>query len=150
MGAGGCLDALWWANASTRDDASEPLNLKCFAVDKKPQQTDFDLPDNLVYVQRDFEKAHEETGISIEEWYKSQPDRNKAIYGLESYYRRPITDNLWDRVMIAIDSMFPNSIAIDSDGNEYNRNTGERIEKPTGLDSNTASIIRSVIQSLSI
>jgi ribosomal protein L12E/L44/L45/RPP1/RPP2 len=103
-----------------------------------------------VSMQRDFEKAHEETGISIEEWYKSQPDRNKAIYGLESYYRRPITDNLWDRVMIAIDSMFPNSIAIDSDGNEYNRNTGERIEKPTGLDSNTASIIRSVIQSLSI
>jgi hypothetical protein len=103
-----------------------------------------------VSMQRDFEKAHKETGISIEEWYKSQPDRNKAIYGLESYYRRPMSDNLWDTIEVFIFSLFSNSIGIDSEGNEYNVQTGERIEKPTGLDPSSASIIRSVIQSLSI
>jgi hypothetical protein len=65
MGAGGCLDTLWWAEATTRDDASEPLNLKCFAVDKKTQQTDFDLPSNIVYIQRDFEKACLPTPVDV-------------------------------------------------------------------------------------
>ena len=56
MGAGGCLDALWWSTITTRDDVPEPLNLKCYAVDRDPQRVDFDLPTNLSYLQRDFEK----------------------------------------------------------------------------------------------
>ena len=57
MGAGGCLDTLWWSQSTTRDDLAEPLNLKCFAVDKRVQQTDFDLPPDVVYIQRNFEKV---------------------------------------------------------------------------------------------
>jgi hypothetical protein len=57
MGAGNCLDTLWWAQATTRDDVRDPLDLKCYAVDKKPKLIDFDQPTNMVYVQKDFETA---------------------------------------------------------------------------------------------
>jgi hypothetical protein len=56
MGAGNCLDALWWANAQTRDDSPEPLNLHCYAVDRKPLAVDFDMPSNMTYIKHDFEK----------------------------------------------------------------------------------------------
>lgn len=55
MGAGQCLDTLWWANATTRDDLSEPLNLKCYAVDSRPAQYDFERPRNFTYLQKNFE-----------------------------------------------------------------------------------------------
>lgn len=57
MGAGQCLDTVWWASATTRDDPQQSLNLKCFAVDIKPMTVDFDPPANFTYVQRNFEKA---------------------------------------------------------------------------------------------
>jgi hypothetical protein len=65
MGAGNCLDTLWWCNATTRDEPSEALNLKCFAVDRQPMRVDFDLPKNFTYVQRDFEKACLPTPVDV-------------------------------------------------------------------------------------
>lgn len=56
MGAGAGLDALWWANATTRDEPAEPLDLRVFAVDKSPMPVDFDLPKNLSLLEKDFEK----------------------------------------------------------------------------------------------
>ena len=56
MGAGQCLDTLWWANATTRDEPRESLNLKCYAVDRQPMTIDFEQPKNFTYIQRDFEK----------------------------------------------------------------------------------------------
>lgn len=104
-----------------------------------------------VSMQRDFEKAHKETGISIEEWYKTQPKRNKIIYATERYQNRPMTDSLWDRIMISISSILPNiGVATDYEGYEYILDTGEKIEPPVGLDLNRASLIRALIQSLSI
>lgn len=57
MGAGAGLDCLWWANATTRDTPSEPLNLKVYAVDKVETRFDFDMPDRVVPIVRDFEKS---------------------------------------------------------------------------------------------
>lgn len=57
MGAGACLDTLWWAQASTRDDVRDPLNLQCYAVDRGPKLIDFDQPTNMLYIQKDFETA---------------------------------------------------------------------------------------------
>ena len=56
MGAGSCLDTRWWASLSTRDDSPEPLNLRCYAVDRAPMRIDFDQPENMTYIQKDFEK----------------------------------------------------------------------------------------------
>jgi hypothetical protein len=57
MGAGACLDTLWWAQATTRDDVRDPLNLQCYAVDQRPKLIDFDQPTNMLYIQKDFETA---------------------------------------------------------------------------------------------
>ena len=56
MGAGNCLDTLWWATRTTRDDNPEKLNLKCYAVDYRPETIDFDAPNNFIYLQKNFEK----------------------------------------------------------------------------------------------
>lgn len=56
MGAGSCLDMLWWAQAQTRDESPEPLNLHCYCVDRRPKTVDFDLLPNMTYIQSDFEK----------------------------------------------------------------------------------------------
>jgi hypothetical protein len=56
MGAGACMDTLWWSQATTRDDNPELLNLKCFAVDCKPKNIDFVQPKNMIYVTQNFEK----------------------------------------------------------------------------------------------
>lgn len=55
LGAGACLDTLWWATATTRDDTREPLELKCFAVDRRPKLIDFEQPRNMTYIQKNFE-----------------------------------------------------------------------------------------------
>lgn len=65
MGAGACHDVAWWANATTRDEPNEPLNLNCFAVDRAPFVVDFDLPGNVIQVQRDFEKACLPTPVDV-------------------------------------------------------------------------------------
>jgi hypothetical protein len=56
LGAGAALDALWWANATTRDHPAEPLDLRVYAVDKVAMPVDFDVPKNLSLLQKDFEK----------------------------------------------------------------------------------------------
>ncbi len=56
MGAGQGLDALWWANATTRDTPAEQLNLRVFAVDKTPATPDFEAPTNLTFINKNFEK----------------------------------------------------------------------------------------------
>ena len=56
MGAGGCLDTLWWTGLTTRDENPEPLNLRCYAVDRAPIRIDFDMPENMTYIQKDFER----------------------------------------------------------------------------------------------
>jgi SAM-dependent methyltransferase len=55
IGSGQCLDTLWWANATTRDEPAENLNLKCYAVDRSTKTIDFTPPTNFIYLQRDFE-----------------------------------------------------------------------------------------------
>lgn len=65
MGAGNCLDTLWWCNATTRDEPAEPLNLKCYAVDRQPMRVDFDIPSNFTYLQKDFEKSRLPTTVDV-------------------------------------------------------------------------------------
>lgn len=65
MGAGGCLDIQWWSELTTRDEQAEALNLKCYAVDRAPLQIDFDLPKNITYIQRDFEKRAIPTEVDV-------------------------------------------------------------------------------------
>ena len=65
VGAGQCLDTLWWANATTRDEPRESLDLKCYAVDRQPMTIDFEPPKNFTYIQRDFEKPCLPTSVDV-------------------------------------------------------------------------------------
>lgn len=106
--------------------------------------------------QKDFEKANRETGISIEEWYKSQPDLNKWIYAFERYYLKPYSGNLWDRARLNLASMAklmnPDSNPTDASGQVYDLDTGKRIEvnQPVELTPTAFSFLRSIIKILSM
>ena len=65
MGAGAGMDCVWWNNATTRDTPSEPLNLKVFAVDRVAPTFDFELPERVVPVTRDFEKPCLSTTVDV-------------------------------------------------------------------------------------
>lgn len=65
MGAGAGMDCVWWNNATTRDTPSEPLNLKVFAVDRVAPTFDFELPERVVPVTRDFEKPWLSTTVDV-------------------------------------------------------------------------------------
>jgi hypothetical protein len=65
MGAGAGMDCVWWNNATTRDTPSQPLNLKVFAVDRVAPNFDFELPERVIPVTRDFEKPCLSTTVDV-------------------------------------------------------------------------------------
>lgn len=106
--------------------------------------------------QKDFEKANRETGISIEKWYKNQPERNKIIYHLERYTLRPYKGNLWDRIKFNFATFArlinPGGNPTDASGRPYDFDTGAYldIENPIQISQTATSFLRTIIRALSI
>lgn len=107
--------------------------------------------------QKDYEKAKRETGVSIEEWYKSQPEQNKNIYAFERYYLKPYSGNLWDKSRLNLQflakAINPEWNPTDASGKYmYDLDTGKRIEvnQPVELTPTAFSFLRSIIKILSI
>lgn len=132
-------------------------------ADKKTEQIQSSIEKDLaelkrqsISMQRAFEKANKETGVSIEDWYKSQPFREKIRYAQERYEHREISDdNLWDRIYMYLSTLaasisYYQDISKDSEGNYFQISTGKKISPPAGLDPVTSSGIRAIVQSLTL
>ena len=67
LGCGSGLDVEWWATRTTRDEKSEPLNIKCTGVDLTTNAALSKAHPNLKYQQRDFEGLveHPDGGFDI-------------------------------------------------------------------------------------
>jgi SAM-dependent methyltransferase len=55
MGCGAGLDLTWWATRTTRDDSQQPLNIKCFGIDRHPELPVAHQHKNIYYQPQDFE-----------------------------------------------------------------------------------------------
>lgn len=56
LGCGQGQDLEWWATATTRDDASTPLNIKCMGIDRAETLSLAKKYPNVMYQSGDFEK----------------------------------------------------------------------------------------------
>lgn len=67
MGCGAGLDALWWANLTTRDDPPEPHNYRVMAVDRDTSRLDPAIKEtsNIIVIERDFEDITLPTRVDL-------------------------------------------------------------------------------------
>jgi SAM-dependent methyltransferase len=57
LGCGTGDDLVWWGTATTRDDAPEPLNIRCYGIDVAPAPAAIKPYLNISYQQINFEQA---------------------------------------------------------------------------------------------
>ena len=57
LGCGSGADLIWWATATTRDDAPEPLNIRCYGIDQAPAPVAIKPHLNIAYQQGSFEES---------------------------------------------------------------------------------------------
>jgi hypothetical protein len=143
----------------SKDDSSKKEKierLSKMAADKQTKKLQSELQLALekfksqsITMQRQYEKEKKETGISLEDWYKKQPMRNKRIYQSERWTGLEYTDNLWDRAYLWLMNLKngKDSIFMDKEGNEYLASTGEKIEPSTTLH---GSVISTIVRALTI
>jgi SAM-dependent methyltransferase len=56
MGCGSGLDAKWWVELETRDDNPMPLDIRCWAVDKNPNNMVVEEHPHVTFIEGNFEK----------------------------------------------------------------------------------------------